>query len=106
MDCSLREASRKDQSIAAENEFFWTHRDHKKGQISLPKCSFGVSETARFCASQRLLVSVLFEVLYFRHFLSFYNLQLEPPKNIIGPNELNLGTTACGEPLVSTRASG
>ena len=46
MDCSMREASRKEQSIAPKNAFFWTHRDRKKGQNSLHKSSFGVSETA------------------------------------------------------------
>ena len=60
MDCSMREAARKEQSIAPQNAFFWTHRDHKKGQNSLPKSFFGVSETACFFVSQRMLFSVFF----------------------------------------------
>ena len=33
MDCSLREASRKEQSIAPKNCIFWTHQDQKRATI-------------------------------------------------------------------------
>ena len=33
MYCSLREASRKEQSIAPEKTFLWTHQDQEKAKI-------------------------------------------------------------------------
>ena len=33
MDCSLRKASRKKQSIAPKKSVFWTHEDQEKAQI-------------------------------------------------------------------------
>ena len=33
MDCSLREASRKEQSIAPKKAFFSTHQDQEKAKI-------------------------------------------------------------------------
>ena len=33
MDCSLREASRKKQSIAPKKGIFWTHQDQEKAKI-------------------------------------------------------------------------
>ena len=33
MDCSLREASRKEQSIAPQKSIFWTHEDREKAKI-------------------------------------------------------------------------
>ena len=33
MDCSLRKASRKEQSIAPNKCIFWTHQDQKKAKI-------------------------------------------------------------------------
>ena len=33
-----------------------------------------------FFASQRMVLLMFFEALYFGHFLSFYTMQLEPPK--------------------------
>ena len=33
MDCSLREASRKEQSIAPKKSIFWTHQDQEKAKI-------------------------------------------------------------------------
>ena len=33
MDCSLREASRKEQSIAPKEAFVWTHQDHEKAKF-------------------------------------------------------------------------
>ena len=45
MDCSLREASRKEQSIAPKNAFFGPIRT-RKCQNSLHKSSFGVPKTA------------------------------------------------------------
>ena len=45
MDCSLREASRKEQSIAPKNAFL-DPSGPRKGQNSLHKSSFGVSKTA------------------------------------------------------------
>ena len=32
-DCSLREASRKEQSIARKKTIFWTHQDQEKAKI-------------------------------------------------------------------------
>ena len=45
MDCSLREASRKEQSIAPKNAFL-DPSGPRKGQNSLHKSSFSVSKTA------------------------------------------------------------
>ena len=33
MDCSLREASRKEQSIAQKKSIFWTNQDEEKAKI-------------------------------------------------------------------------
>ena len=33
MDCSLREASRKEQSIAPKKAFFWNHEDQEKAKF-------------------------------------------------------------------------
>ena len=45
MDCSLREASRKEQSIAPKKAFL-APSGPRKGQNSLHKSFFGVSKTA------------------------------------------------------------
>ena len=45
MDCSLREASRKEQSIAPKKAFLGPMRTNKRPN-SLHKSSFGVSKTA------------------------------------------------------------
>ena len=79
MDCSLREASRKKQSIAPKNDCL-DPSGPRKGRNSLDKGFFGVSKLARFFASQRMVLLMFFEALYFGHFLSFYTMQLEPPK--------------------------
>ena len=80
MDCSLREAWRKEQSIAPPKNFFSDPSGQRKGQISLHKSSFGGSKTARFFAAQRMVLLMFYEDLYFEHFLSFCTMQLELPK--------------------------
>ena len=45
MDCSLREASRKEQSMAPKKHLL-DPSGPRKGQNSLHKSSFGVSKTA------------------------------------------------------------
>ena len=45
MDCSLREASHKEQSIAPKKSFL-DPSGPRKGKTSLHKSSFGVSKTA------------------------------------------------------------
>ena len=46
MDCSLREASRKEQSIAPKKAFFLDPSGPRKGQNSLHKSSFRDPKTA------------------------------------------------------------
>ena len=46
MGCSLRKASREEQSITPKKAFFGPIGTTKRAQNSLHKSSFGVSETA------------------------------------------------------------
>ena len=80
MDCSLREALRKEQSIAPGKEIL-DPSGPRKGGNSLHKIFFGVSKTGRVFASQRMVLLMFFEALYFGHLLLFYTMQLEPPKS-------------------------
>ena len=48
MDCSLREASRKEQSIAPKN-FFWTHQDHKRAKIPYIRVILVFQKRLEFC---------------------------------------------------------
>ena len=95
MDCSLREASRREQSIAPKKHFL-DPSGPRNSRMSLHKSSFGVPKTASFFASQRMVLLMSFQAVHFGHFLSFYTMQLELPKNAAicylnneGPDETN-----------------
>ena len=78
----MREASRKEQSIAPKKHLL-DPSGARKGQNSLHKSFFGVPKTAPIFASQIMVLLMFFQAVYFGHFLSFYTMQLEPPKTYI-----------------------
>ena len=79
MDCSLREALRKEQSIARKTAFFGPIRTNKRPKFLTSVFFWCLKNSLIFCKPKNGSL-MFFEALYFGHFLSFHTMQLEPRK--------------------------
>ena len=82
MACSLREPSRKEQSIAPKNAFFGPIGTKKRAKILFIRVLLVSQKRLDFVQAKERFFSVFLEALYFGHFVSFYTMQLEPPKYV------------------------